>query len=78
MIRQASLAINYTILDGLRAAAELLDLPSAEHVAEQWLLERLSTMPGVQEKATMRREAKDRADREWRKKWLPKEEEVLP
>lgn len=69
-MRASELYISTDTLRKLRSAAEILDLPTAEAVAEQWLAERLAQMPEVDELIQLQRKASAQVREQWRQKQL--------
>lgn len=64
-MRDADLAINSYLLRRLRAAADILELPNAEAVAELWLEERLQQMPEVEQLIAEQKKASKAIREQW-------------
>lgn len=67
-MRGAELYISYGLIKKLRAAADLLELPNAETVAEIWLNERLQQMPEVEQLITEQSKSSAKIRAEWKEK----------
>jgi hypothetical protein len=77
-MRDADLAISSYLLRRLRAAADILELPNAESVAELFLEERLKNMPEVDELIREQKAASIKIREQWRAKQRQVSEALPP